>query len=226
MLRLKWCVVIVLGCLMPLVTAYAQRDAGSITFSGFVGTAMPAGPEFFKDYYKMGLGYGGSVRYNLSGTSAIGADVIYQPFKLDSDAFLDIAAGGGTIPIGVEVEIEGGDVNVFIISANFIQYLTPPSSSAGLYAIVGGGYYTFTPKDITVKITGFGEMTEEADDSESGFGVNGGLGIELAFASNLSFFAEGRYHYTFVEIEDAPEEMGASGKIHFIGVIGGFRLSL
>jgi hypothetical protein len=187
---------------------------------------MPAGPEFFKDYYKMGLGYGGSVRFNLSGTSALGADVIFQPFKLDTDAFLDVAAGGGTVPAGVGVEIEGGDVNTLIISADFIQYFTPPSSPAGLYAIIGGGYYTFTPTDITIKITDFGEISEEADDSESGFGVNGGLGIELAFASNISFFAEGRYHYTFIELEDAPEEMGGSGKIHFIGVIGGFRVSL
>lgn len=226
MFRWNTVIVLILIALVPLSGVYAQRSAGHLSISGFGTAGMPVGPEFFKDYYEMGFGYGGSVRLNLSDYSAIGADIIYMPFKIDSDAFIDIAAGGGAVPVGVEVEIDGGNVNTLIISAAFVQYFTPPSSPIGLYAVIGGGYYTFTPTDLTVKMTGLGEMSVEAEDSESGFGFSGGFGLELAFTSSIAIFAEGRYHYTLVEMADIPEEMGESGKIHFIGIIGGVRVTL
>ncbi len=216
----------VLLSVMPFIMAHAQRTPGTLSFGGFGGIGLPMKPSAFKDYWKMGIGFGGELKYNFSEMSSFSASFTYLPFKLDQDAFKDLMTG--MVP-GMDVEISGGNIKTNIISANFLQYFTPPEASASLYFTAGGGYYMFKPGDVTLKITYQGqtvyEGTQKVEESENGFGVNGGVGLEMTMGTNMFFFVEGKYHYTFVEME-GDEEMGLeSGKVSFITVMAGLRIS-
>ncbi len=223
------CIIVLLIGIMPLTMAYAQREAGTLTVGGFGGMGMPMGGEFFKDYYGMGIGFGGMFQYNLSEMNSLVGSFTLQSFKVDADAFTDLMAG--MIPVaGATVEMEGGNVKTTIISANFVRYLSQPDASMQLYFTAGGGYYSFKPEDMTVKITVPGQVipdeTIEGEDAETGFGINGGLGFEIKMGPKLSLFAEGKYHYTFVEIEGVEALQTEDEKISFITAMGGIRIGL
>ncbi len=131
---------------------------------------------------------------------------------------------------GVSVELDGGNVNTSIISANFFQYFSPGDASTSIYFTAGGGYYMFSPGDLTIKVVMDGqtvfEDTEEGADSESGFGINGGLGLEILMGTKMYIFAEGKYHYTFVE-QEGDEDLGIeTEKISFVTIMGGIRFIL
>jgi hypothetical protein len=211
-------------CAVPLSMVRAQREAGSFSIGGFGGVGLPMGGEFFKDYYKMGIGFGGELKYNFSEMSSLVGSFTYQAFKIDKDEFIDLMAG--VIP-GATVEFEGGDVKTSIISANFLQYFTQPDASAGFYITAGGGYYTYKTDDVNYSLVAQGKTYEgtEEGESESGFGINGGLGLEIMMGGKICLFAQGKYHYTFVEIE-GDEEMGIEDtKISFVTIMGGIRIT-
>jgi len=162
----KLLIAAVLLSVMPFVMAHAQRTPGTFSFGGFGGVGLPMKPSSFKDYWKMGIGFGGEVKYNFSEMSSFSASFTYLPFKLDQDAFKKLVAG---MAQGMDIEITGGAVKTSIISANFLQYFTPPEASASLYFTAGGGYYMFKPSDVTIKATYQGqtlyESTEKAEKS-------------------------------------------------------------
>jgi len=216
----------VLLSVMPFIMAHAQRTPGTLSFGGFGGIGLPMKPSTFKDYWKMGIGFGGELKYNFSEMSSFSASFTYLPFKLDQDAFKDLVA---EMASGMDVEISGGAVKTSIISANFLQYFTPPEASTSFYFTVGGGYYIFKPGDVTLKIAYQGqtvyEGTEEIEESESGFGINGGAGLEMTMGTSMSLFVEGKYHYTFVEMEGDEEMELETGKVSFITIMAGLRIS-
>ena len=217
--------VVVLLCVMPFVLVHAQRTPGTLSFGGFAGLGMPMKPSPFKDYWKKSIGFGGELKYNLSEMSSFCASFTYLPFKLNQDAFKDLI--GGMVE-GADVEVSGGAVKASIISANLIQYFTPPEAGTSLYFTGGGGYYMFKPSDVTFKLTFQGQTfqeTEKAEESKNGFGLNGGVGLEMTMGTSMLLFVEGKYHYTFVEME-GDEDMGLEGgKVSFITVMAGLRIS-
>jgi len=233
----------VLLCVIPFTLVNAQRAAGTFSIGGFGGVGMPMGPEFFKDFLKMGIGFGGEFKYNFTEMTSFAASFTYQPFKLDEDKIIEEVTEGEEIPEGMEITVEGGTLKMSIISANLIQYFTPPEASAGFYVTAGGGYYTTKIADAKLKWAYMGESDEmelwKEEDwkpengfglDKSGFGINGGLGLEMRLGTNMFLFAEGKYHYTFVEINAIDEEMKEDvkkefGKLSFITIMGGVRFS-
>jgi hypothetical protein len=228
MSRSKPAAVLVLTCLLSWSAAHAQRETGIVSLSGFVGMGMPREPEFIETYYEMGIGIGGAIRYNFSDYFAVDMSLSFQPLKVNTEAFTELALGGGAAPEGTEVEIEDGHINTLILSANLQWFLTSVKSAAGLYLNAGAGYYVYEPTDAIIKITTDGQTIEQTDEAgriETGVGVSGGAGVELVPSLNLCFFVEGKYHYTFVQFEDTPEGRGENGNTQFITVMGGIRLT-
>ncbi len=208
----------ILLCVIPFTLVNAQRAAGTLSFGGFGGVGLPMGPDEFKDHYKMGIGFGGELKYNFTEMTSLAASFTYLPFKIDEDKMIEDVTEGVEIPEGVEITIEGGSLKMSIISANLIQYFTAPAASAGFYVTAGAGYYTYSMDDVTVKVTYEGETYEETmemDESESDLGLNGGAGLEITMGTNLFLFAEGKYHHIFSEDEATS----------FITIMGGLRFT-
>jgi len=171
--------------------------------------------------------------------TSLAGSFTYQNFKFDGDAMTEFIEEqeGMPMPSGMEIEYSGGGMTMSIISANLIQYFTPPSASLGLYVTGGGGYYMPKIDSVKAKMTYEGasdEFTlwEEDDwDLDNGFGLNGGAGLELVLGGgSVCLFAEGKYHYTFIDLKmkdgDIEEETGKkTGKISFITIMGGLRFT-
>jgi opacity protein-like surface antigen len=199
----------ILLCAIPFTLVHAQRSAGSLTIGGFGGIGLPIGPESFAENFKMGLGFGGELKFNITEKTSIAGSFTMQKLMLDDDKTLaDNGASAGD-------KIEGGDISTNIISVNLIQYFTPPDAFMGFYLTAGGGYYMMSASDITITQSTGGSLTISTDAYDNNFGINGGAGFEFG-AGTLCFLAEGKFHYIFTE-GDATM---------FITAMGGVRINL
>ena len=212
---------------------HAQREGGALSIGVFGSASVPLAPGAFKDIYNHGYGFGGVLHYHLTGMTGLAASYSFQPFKLDTDNFIEAASSviPGGIPEGVTVDVIGGDVKGHIIALHLVQYFTPPSSPFGLYIVGGGGYYSFKPKDAILRMTVSGSTTEEPiiqdEDADAGFGVSGGLGLGIMFGSTVGLYCQGIYHHTFVDAFEDAEDMGLeAGKVAFIQILGGILIIL
>ena len=206
------------------VPAFGQRTPGSFSIGGFGGLAMPQSPKEFKDITKSSIGYGGEFKYNINEKTSFVAAFTMLPFKYNEDEFTKMFEEF-TGETGLEVNVEGGGFKINAITGNVLLYLSPPEASTGFYATVGGGYYMLKTEDPDkVEVTVEGETIDVTDEftsngeseGENKFGVNGGLGLEVAMGTNLALFAEGKYHLIFTEDD----------KTGFITIMGGIRFSL
>ena len=219
----------VLLCVMPLSMVNAQRTAGTFSFSGFGSMGMPIGPEDFKTYWKTSFGFGGGLKYNLSRMLSFSASYTYQPFKPDFDELLDIFGPSFELQWpGVDIELDGMNVNFSIISANLIQYFSHPGASAGFYLTAGGSYYIYTVSDLEFTGSGLGVTVDEtwdlSNEGDDGFGINGGVGFEIELASNMSLFIEALYNYLFIDMGEVDGE--GEDKISFITAKAGILINL
>ncbi|HHS12354.1 MAG TPA: hypothetical protein ENN03_01145 [bacterium] len=225
MRKLTIALTVLMVCILPLSMVHAQRTAGSLAVEGFGGIGYPMSPEFFTDFWQMGIGFGGGAQYNFTDMTGFKVSYTYLPFKLNSDEFLKLFEE--MIPAGMEIEIKGGAVNNSIISANLVQYLTPPDASFGFYIVAGAGYYLFSMGDLEMKVTYQGQtetVTEEMeDDMDDKIGINGGVGLEFMIGTTMNLFFEGKYHYLFGE-EEGFDDTG--GMISFITAMAGIRINL
>ncbi|MBS3817991.1 outer membrane beta-barrel protein [bacterium] len=207
--------------LIPLTTAFAQRRAGSWSLGGFAGTGTPMAPEFFKDYWNSGVGFGGEFIYNLSSRISVGARFQHLPFPLDQDEILAELP----IPADASLTIEGGNIKANIFSANILAYLTSPESLVGFYVIGGASLYQLSSDDVTMTMEYLGQTyseTQEGEEMDDKFGINGGAGIEINAGGMFNVFAEGKYHYRFGK-EEGPTD-AEPGSINIFSLIGGVRL--
>jgi len=218
----KLLVALLVIALIPLGTLFAQRTAGSWTAGAFVGTGMPMSPEFFKDYWKSGgIGFGGEFIMNLSEKISLGGRYQHINFPLDEDEMMS----GMPIPAGATVSIEGGNIKVDAISANIFAYLTQPDAMLGFYITGGGSYYLLSAGDLELSMEYQGQTfteTQEIDEMDNKFGINGGAGIEIGAGGTFNIFAEGRYNYLFGKEEGPPDT--EDGNISFLSFVGGVRV--
>jgi len=213
---------VVLGLLVCLPLAVDARSAGKVSLSGFGGIGLPMNPTFFKDYFKMGVGFGGEIRFHLSEMTALAGSFTRQPFKLNADKFSDLFAEETELG---EARISGGNIICNVISANVIRYFSPSESPSSLYLTLGGGYYLLPAGEVTVQV-GMFKYTEKFKLDEKKFGLNGGVGLEAEMNPNMNLFVEGKFHFIFTD--DAEDDAGAdfSGKTSFVTVMAGLRMML
>ncbi len=235
----KFFISILILCMLPLTMVHAQREAGSYTIGAIGGVGMMMGPEAYKDWTKMGKGFGGEFKLNLSEMTSLGISYTNLSFPIDTDKIAkDFEPIFQQEAAGATLEFDPFNIKASIISANLIQYFTSPYASAGLYGTIGVGYYMVKTDDmkITATVPGAGtmEITEEGGDPENKLGLNGGLGLEISVGETIGLFVEGKYHYILSELEEdedteeMEEAMGKSmsGKVSFVGIMGGLNISL
>lgn len=154
--------------LVGTTSAAQSSKSASIGISG--GAAIPMGD--FADFYT--TGYNGTVSLMLkSYGSPIGlrVDGMYNKLSVKDDAVI-------TLPAGF---VESAS----IMSANANIVYSLPGTGITPYLIGGGGIYS-------MKLQGNGFDT----DSESKFGVNGGIGAAFPL-SGFNTFIEARLHHIF-----------------------------
>ena len=185
----------ILICVVPFTLVHAQRTAGHFSIGGYGGVGLPIAPEDLSEDFVMGLGFGGSLKFNLTNTTTIGAGVVVQKLMLDDEKALSDYGGNP------EDNVEGGDINTNIIFVNLVQYFTSPDAFMGFYVMAGGGYYMMSSSTIKITQPGGGSLTVTTDKyDDNNIGINGGVGLEFG-SGVLGFFVEGKFHYIFTENE-------------------------
>jgi len=228
----KLTLVLLLAFLVPTLVVSADRAAGTYAIGGFGGLGMPMKPEFVKDYFKKGIGFGGQFQYNLSPQTSLALAFTYMPFKFDVDKLME-----GGLMKAAEMTVEGGNLNYSIISANLVQYFTPPAASMGFFGTLGAGYYMGKFSDMTIKFSDpvWGDYEETTKgESENDIGINGGIGLEFKAGQTMNIFVKGLYHYVFTSEDEETDSMAKAsaedsdteGKLQFITIMGGVSLSL
>jgi len=239
MYRNRIFMVMFLLCIIPLAMVHAQRGAGTYSIGGFGGVGRIMGPEAYKDWTKMGTGFGGEFKFNMTEMTTLGISYTNLSFPMDNQKVeKDFEPVIQLIFPDATIEIDPFNLKAGIISANLIQYFTAPDASAGFYGTIGVGYYMLTTEDSKMTITVPGlppeEEKMEGGDPENKLGLNGGLGLEIALGETINLVIEGKYHYILSELEkdaetqEMEEALGKSmsGKITFIGIMGGLIISL
>jgi opacity protein-like surface antigen len=221
---------ILLLLMVPVMLVSADRDPGTMGIGIHGGIALPQGPEFLKENFNTGIGFGADFRYNINPTTALGLSYTLLSFKADEgkmeDMFFKPAA---------DVTIEIDPVQVSVISANLIKYLTSPEASTGFFVSIGGGYYTAKSPEVKISAPDLGYEETIKSESESDFGINGGLGLEFKISKKMTFYASGEYHYIFTDDDEendggmaksAADEDDSGGKTKVISIMGGIRYAL
>lgn len=176
---------------------------------------------------------GSSAAAQVRGVVGVGLSVPVGDFADATGG--DAEAGGGTALAGVEwipsgrsfglrvdgaynrfctsaCDQAGGDLDVRyrFLNANLsglVEFPMGAGASLRPYLLAGVGIYNY-------KLEG-DDVPAVAGDSESDFGVNGGLGVTYAFG-RVGLFAEGRFHNVFATGSD----------LQYIPVVVGARFNL
>ena len=120
------------------------------------------------------LGDATSVGYHVLGTLAV-SGTASSPLGFRIDGMYN----------GLSGKDDGPDVKLWTVNGNLV-YAFPGGMTATPYVIAGAGWYN--------------AKADGADESDSNFGINGGVGLRFAL-SGFSTFAEARFHNVFSDPE-------------------------
>jgi len=178
--------------------AYTQVKKAEIFING--GISLPLTPTEFKDYWSLGYNFGGGANYIITPNIGVGASVGYSSMAFNEEGFLTDFGFGG-IP-GVEITVNGADVSILMATANF-KYSFVPRGAVSPYVLVGVGLFNISAEDITVTVDYLGETYTETEPgpSESAFGLQGGVGVDIPVSPTVSIFLEVDYGMGFTEGE-------------------------
>lgn len=177
--------------------AMAQSQAKPVIYLGG-GLSMPLGPTEFKDYWKMGFGFGGGVGVSVGPQIELIGKVSYNMHSFDSDKLLsDLEAEGEDV---TGVTIDGGDIKILAFGADF-KYIFTAGEEAKFkpFMIAGLGmanlkYTDVTVSDETLEITIPSGSTTE-------FALSGGAGFDYMFSPKAGFWFDARLATVLTEGE-------------------------
>lgn len=170
------------------------------------GVSIPAAPDAFSDYRKMGLNLGGGMGYPLTSNLTLQGYVDYNNFTFDEERFL--ADRGRLGERGVS--IDGGAATILTISGNL--KVSVPSSTARIAPFFTGGVSFFKRSISDVSISGTRFKVEFDDiDSATAFSIGFGAGLDVNLSDHVALFIEGKYAIGFTEDESTqyvPVKLG------------------
>ncbi len=187
-------------CLMSLGPAAGCTDGigGQTTIVG--GLDIPLHPDAFDDGWKLGmhgiLEFGVVFANRISVVGGVG----YARHSLDGEQLLRQA---GLNLYGVT--LEGGAYSALTIAGGLNTYVIPLTCPVSPYLIARLGYMRLRIDDATVHVPGYGSLYG-AGNSESAFGIQGGLGTSFNASRHLSLIFESRYSLGL-----ASDETGSLG---------------
>jgi hypothetical protein len=165
--------------------AFGQGMAKPVIYAG-AGLGMPTGPTVFKDYWKMGIGFGGGVGIQINPKLEIIGKVFQTSFPLDDDKVLEGTSG---------VTIDGLDFKSLEFGVDF-KYLFPLGAEDAPFKfaiIAGAGMANIKFTDVT--ITGDEEsITLPASSiSETDFAFSFGAGFDYMLSPKAGLWFESRF---------------------------------
>ena len=174
----------------------------------FGGAAMPMAPDFFKDYFKVGLSLHGQYVMFPSPKMGLVFGVAYEPFSVDNDKFLEDMTGyteSELEDLGMKYDVEIG-LNILEFGVGVRPYLSAPESPTQVF-LLGMGTYNI----MKIKSEGtigyydsYGDYYEEDMDeteTENKAGVALGGGIEIPAGESMNLIFQGLYRFIFTEDE-------------------------
>jgi opacity protein-like surface antigen len=237
-------VILILVFVLSLSQAYGQLSRKN-QFEIYAGAGFPLGPDYFKDYYKVGLSL--NVQYVAFPTMRLGIPIFagYETFSVDNNAISDDFASElvglqffdqlgnllGTIT-SASLDAEGS-ASSFKVGIGLRPYLTSPEASTQIFLFGNASYNWLREKgefnsatstvtepsgntqDITLTRNELSEF--DYDEKDNKFGVGIGAGIEIPASSSINLIFQGLYNIIFTKESDIE----GSKNLSFVGVTAG-----
>ena len=182
---MKRLILVAVFLLAFVATSAAQQQMKPVIYVGG-GIGMPMGPTVFKDYWKMGIGFGGGVGLQFNPQMEVIAKFYYNSFGFDWDKIIGGATGVSGDGLDFQAIEFGGDVKYTFGSGGASAPLKP-------FFIVGVGFAqakftdgSVTGGTVTVPISTGGY-------SETKIAFSGGAGFDYMFSPKMGFWLEGRF---------------------------------
>jgi opacity protein-like surface antigen len=182
-----------------LVPAAAFANGGGWTIDARAGLGLPTGD--FKNDFKSGLLIGVEASKMMSPQFALGVEGSYVKNDVTSDnqTLLDTTFGSGTEADSKLMHY--GAHAKYMMSTKEGNKFTP-------YLVGGAGLY-----HVKAEVTPPGGPT--ADNSESKFGVRGGIGANIMVGPRWGLGVQGDYNDIFTS-GSSTQYIGVSGGLHFM----------
>ncbi len=176
-----------------------MRRLLAVCTSAALALALAAVPVHAQQTFD--FGFGGGVSLPMGSTSDF---LTVGPHGAISLSWIPAGSRGFGVQVdgmyqyimGDEDELGGLDINQQLINGTvslLYRFPVAPGSRFRPYAVAGGGLYNFDVK---------GDDVGGDVDSETDFGLAGGVGTDIEMTPNFSLFLEGRYHNVFTEGND------------------------
>jgi|WetSurMetagenome_2_1015567.scaffolds.fasta_scaffold12935_5 opacity protein-like surface antigen len=187
-----------------IIALTSHLAVGQVSFGGGgqLGISIAMFPDPLKDYYGMGLGFGGHGDVNLMKYVTLRLNVDYYTFGFDTKKLADLIAQQSNLPSGA-ITMEGLRSNDIAITINGIGKI-PLQGMVTPYGILGFGLNMMSASDPKVTYQGQ-DVTGQAGlgktESVTKFGLNFGAGSEFQ-VGKLKLFFEVKYCIVFTEIKN------------------------
>ncbi len=169
-------------------TCSAEQKLNPVLYLGG-GISMPIGPQVFKDYWKMGVGFGGGIGFQLNPNMELIADIYYNQFSFDDSKFLsDIGVTGASV--------DGLEFKMLEVMADFKYAFTSGQGESKFKPFLIGGVGIGAAKFADATVTGdLGTKTVPASSiSESKVMFGAGAGFDYMFSPKAAFWLLGRFN--------------------------------
>jgi opacity protein-like surface antigen len=174
-------------------TSAAQQQMKPVFYAGG-GIAMPIGPTFFKDYWKMGIGFGGGVGLQFSPQMEVIGKFYYNTFGFDWDKVIAGTSG---------VTGDGLDFQAIEFGVDFKYMMTAGGEGAPFkpFFIAGVGFAQAKFTDGSVSGGTVTIPISTGGFSETKLALSGGAGFDYMFSPQMGFWVEGRFAMIVTEGE-------------------------
>jgi opacity protein-like surface antigen len=175
---------IAIGLILVVSLSVSAQEPMKINVYAGGGVTMPMSPDVFKDYWKMGIGFGGGVGFEVTPMFEVVGRFGYNMHSLDSDKLLAGLTG---------ITIDGGDFKTLEIMAD-VKFLIPAGEEGaafkpylvGSIGMVSAKFTDMTVTGGTLSITIGGE-----DETKLGFGF--GAGADFSVSPKVAIFVDAKY---------------------------------
>jgi opacity protein-like surface antigen len=190
----------VLFCVFALVLV-TNLGMSQVSFGGGaqMGISIAMFPDAVKDYYGMGLGFGGHGDVNIIKYVTVRLGMDYYTFGFDSKKFLDLVAKQNNVAAST-LDMSGLRINDLAITVSGIGKV-PLRGVVTPYGILGFGLNFISSSDPKVTYNG-NDVTAQLGmgkgDSSTKFGLHFGAGSEFHIGMVKAYF-EIKYAMIFTE---------------------------
>jgi len=206
---------------------WAQRWDSTSSIGGFGGVNIPVTPSAFKAYTKTSPGFGVELKYNVTDMMSFSVTIHYFTFKRNVNQIEEDYVANN--PGSVIVDVDGGKKTLDFFTINIIRYLTSPYSRINFYVLGGMCNYTIEDKAFMLSALSPSNKITAQEKKEHYFGLQGGVGLELAFDGRILVYLESTYRRVLDDDAEAlwGEKLGKKlGHLSFLSISFGLRFAI